>query len=504
MTGSSTCPDTNRSRSVFDAGRWPSDLPPGQLIGNKYRFEALIAEGGMGIVLRATHVELGSQVAIKVVRPEHAANEEVVDRLLAEARIAASLRSTHVNRVLDVGRFPSGVPYLVLEYLEGSDLAERLTELGHFPPSQAVDYVLQACEGLAEAHAIGIVHRDLKPENLFLSEESDGDRVLKILDFGVSKAPRSHGGRVLTKPWQMAGSPCYMAPEQVQGADVDGRADVWALGVVLYELCTGELPFDADSVKEICLRVLSEEPVPPSWLVEDLDQTLEHIIFKCLRKQPEERYASVVELAEALRPYASDPSRVGRVEKVAATTLDRMGSGRVSQRRSDAWSPTTPITLASSRLARVPLDAAPLGHRALLVLGMSLAVGVALSGALDIPSWLAPPAPASPALPVLPALPSPVPASTLDLELEALAATRPAEHPRPVPEPPPAARAAPRLAPQPLQPASSPRPASSAMIATYQPTEPNRPLPEPAAPATASSSPARLDAWDRKSFGGRR
>src|SRR5688572_8178672 len=138
MTGSSTRPETNQPRAMEEAGRVPSDLVPGQLIGGKYRFEALIAEGGMGIVLRATHVELGSPVAIKVVKPEHAANEEIVARLLSEARIAACLRSTHVNRVLDVGRFPSGAPYLVLEYLEGCDLAERLAEVGHFPPSQAV------------------------------------------------------------------------------------------------------------------------------------------------------------------------------------------------------------------------------------------------------------------------------------------------------------------------------------------------------------------------------
>jgi serine/threonine-protein kinase len=496
MTGSSTRPETNQSRAIEGAGRSPSALVPGQPIGDKYRFESLLAEGGMGIVLRATHVELGSPVAIKVVRPEFAANEEIVARLLSEARIAASLRSTHVNRVLDVGRFPSGAPYLVLEYLEGCDLAERLVEVGHFPPSQAVDYVLQACEALAEAHAIGIVHRDLKPENLFLSEESDGERLLKVLDFGVSKAPRSHGARVLTKPWLMTGSPCYMAPEQMQGADVDARADVWALGVVLYELCTGRLPFDSDVVKEICLRVLREEPLPPSWLVEGLDPALELIIFRCLRKEPEHRYASVVELAEALRPFASDPSRVGRVEKVAATTLGRLTSGRSSQRLSDAWTPTTPITLAAAAAARVR-PGPPRLKRAGWMLAGSLAAVLAVGGAI----YLRAHAPRSSGPSVATAAgtllgPPPVlpePESLLVPATVALAgAPEPpvAEAPvaeAPAPPPPLAARARPTIVPR-----IAVAPSSSA------------PQAPPVAPVGTSPSVARLDAWDRKSFGGRR
>jgi serine/threonine-protein kinase len=176
---------------------------PGQLVGGKYRIDALIAEGGMGIVYRATHLDLECPVALKLIRPEHVENEEVIARLLTEARIAAGLRSKHVNRVLDVGRTPSGMPYLVLEYMEGSDLRAYLERRGPLPISEAADCVMQACEALAEAHAFGIVHRDLKPENLFLSEEADGGFVLKVLDFGISKAPaaRRAGARTLTNPF---------------------------------------------------------------------------------------------------------------------------------------------------------------------------------------------------------------------------------------------------------------------------------------------------------------
>jgi serine/threonine-protein kinase len=471
--------------SVLSAGGSSSDLVAGDLIGEKYRFESLIAEGGMGIVLRATHVELGSPVAIKVVRPEHVTDEDVVARLLAEAKIVASLRSKHVNRVLDVGRFESGVPYLVLEFLEGSDLAECLAERDHFPQGQAVDYVLQACEGLAEAHANGIVHRDLKPENLFLSEEPDGERVLKILDFGISKAPRTFSGRVLTKPWHMAGSPCYMAPEQMQGADVDGRADVWALGVVLYELCTGRLPFDAPSVSEICHCVLRQEPLPPSWLMDGLDQSLELIIFKCLRKLPEERYQSVVELAEALRPFASEPERVSRVEKVAAATIGRLGSSRTTPRRSNAWSPTTPVALATTSLPGVLLGKRTRRWRAGVMLGVSLVASAALGLLLNVPAWLAPRRSAMP--------------------VAAPSATAAAAQPSP-PAADPASLVTPpelELLPAVLATPAPKAPRTAAPVRAKAPLPPTAPLVTAVVPVPASSR-SKVDAWDRKSFGGRR
>jgi serine/threonine-protein kinase len=242
------------------------DWQPGQLFGGKYRVDAQLAEGGMGIVLRATHVDLGSPVAIKVIRTEHAANPDVVARLMDEARIAASLRSKHVNRVVDFGRTEAGLAYLVLEYMEGRDLAQHLQERVRFLTTDAVDCVMQACEGLAEAHGAGIVHRDLKPENLFLSQEADDELVVKVLDFGISKGPavRSNG-RSLTSAWEVVGSPHYMAPEQVRRQRVDARTDVWGLGVILYELCSGRTPFEADTLAGIFERIVDESR-PPAGL----------------------------------------------------------------------------------------------------------------------------------------------------------------------------------------------------------------------------------------------
>src|SRR5450755_319444 len=222
-----------------------SDFGEGDVLAGKYRIEAVLGEGGMGIVLSATHIELGSRVAIKVLRPELAHTEDAVSRLLVEARSAASIRSEHVARVLDVGRLESGLPFLVLEHLEGRDLQQILARSGRLASQVAVDFVLQACQALSEAHSAGIVHRDLKPENLFLTYRADGTPVVKVLDFGISKR-LSHDGReaARTNPSELLGSPLYMAPEQMKGSvSIDARVDIWSLGVVLYELCTGQSPF---------------------------------------------------------------------------------------------------------------------------------------------------------------------------------------------------------------------------------------------------------------------
>ena len=301
------------------------DFAVGELIGGKYRVEAPLAEGGMGIVVRATHLELDCSVALKVIRPAHIANEEVVARLLSEARIAASLHSKHVNRVLDVGRTARGIPYLVLEYMAGSDLCSYLARCGSLPMSEAVDYVLQACEALAEAHAIGIVHRDLKPENLFLSEEADGGFVLKVLDFGISKAPPRRGGQsVITNPFEIIGSPTYMSPEQVRGTGVDARADIWALGAVLHELCTGEMLFEASSMTDTFAKILDEDYLPPAYGASAAAVLLHQVVCRCLRRNPDERYGNVVELARELAPLGTDTLQAARVAKVATASRARL------------------------------------------------------------------------------------------------------------------------------------------------------------------------------------
>jgi eukaryotic-like serine/threonine-protein kinase len=279
----------------------------GQLFAGKYRLEGLLGEGGMGLVLLATHVDLQRTVAIKVVRSELASNDDIVERLLSEAQAAAQIRSEHVTQVLDLGRLESGSPYIVLEYLEGRDLAVVLDERGPLPIETAVDFVLQVCDVLAEAHAVGIIHRDLKPENLFLSERLDGSPLIKLIDFGISKNLRARNRRLAqTNPAELVGSPYYMAPEQMRGSrSVDGRADIWALGVVLYELCTGQTPFAADSIPAVCHLVMNESPTPPRTFAPDLPEELEAIIARCLEKNPDARFADISEFAAALAPFGS-------------------------------------------------------------------------------------------------------------------------------------------------------------------------------------------------------
>ncbi len=299
-------------------------LGPGDVLGGKYRIDGLLAEGGMGVVLLATHLDLACPVVIKLIAPEHAANEELVARLLAEARIAASLRSKHVNRVLDVGRTEVGTPYLVLEYMEGHDLSIHLERCGRLTLRESVDHVLAACEALAEAHALGIVHRDLKPENLFLSEDAEGGLVLKVFDFGISKAPRAKSDRRFTNQGEIVGSPCYMSPEQIRGGNVDGRSDIWALGVLLHELCSGEVMFDSGSMKEIFAKIIA-----PGWMPTTLElgpgsEQFRRVVAKCLERSPDDRYQTVAELAEDLAPLGSDPSQAACVARVAAAARARV------------------------------------------------------------------------------------------------------------------------------------------------------------------------------------
>jgi len=285
-----------------------SDLGAGSLLADKYRIEAVLGEGGMGIVLKATHLELGCPVAIKVMRPQLAHSEDAVNRLLVEARAAASIRSEHVARVLDVGRLENGAPFLVLEHLEGRDLARMLQKSGRLACQVAVDFVLQACQALSEAHSAGIIHRDLKPENLFLSCRADGTPIIKLLDFGISKRLTCEGREAArTNPSELLGSPLYMAPEQMKGGGpIDARADIWSLGVVLYELCTGQSPFFGETIPSICARVIGVDPVPPHELLPTLPEGLEAVILRCLQKNPAERPANIAELAAELAPYGSE------------------------------------------------------------------------------------------------------------------------------------------------------------------------------------------------------
>jgi len=273
----------------------------GDVLAGKYRVDKILGIGGMGMVVAATHLELDQRVALKFMLPNASESPETAARFLREARAAGRLNSDHVCRMVDLGRFDSGAPYIVMEYLQGESLAALLRRQGPLRVPDAVDFILQAIEGLAEAHAHGIVHRDLKPDNLFVHRRNDGGTVLKVLDFGISKISL-HG--VSTRTGDIMGSPAYMAPEQMESTrSVDQRADVWSLGVVLHQLVTGRPPFHGDTLPLLCMHVVNDDPEPMSAVRGDLPDGFEDAVMRCLQKEPDHRYPDVGELARALAPF---------------------------------------------------------------------------------------------------------------------------------------------------------------------------------------------------------
>lgn len=294
-----------------------SSVEAGAILAGKFRVERELGAGGMGYVLLAYHLKLEELVALKMLLPEAMKDQESVQRFSREAKAAARIKSEHVARVLDVAAFEDGTPYIVMEYLEGSDLEQVVEAKGKLPIDDAIDYVLQACEALAEAHARGVVHRDLKPSNLHLSKRPDGSPIVKVLDFGISKISTRENSGAMTTTSALLGSPLYMSPEQMKATrDVDGRSDVWAMGVVLYELLTARSPFSAPSMPQVCARVL--DTPPDSLMNEGISIELQQVILKCLEKKPENRWQDISDLANALAPFAPERSKIC-IERIART-----------------------------------------------------------------------------------------------------------------------------------------------------------------------------------------
>jgi serine/threonine-protein kinase len=277
----------------------------GDVLAGKYKVERVLGVGGMGVVVAARHMQLDQKVALKFLLPHSLLKSTVVARFEREARAAVRLRSEHVARVIDVGTMESSAPYIVMEFLEGKDLGDLIEQSGPLPVSVAVDYLLQACEAVAEAHSLGIVHRDLKPRNLFLTTRVDGRPLVKVLDFGISKVT---GGDdlSLTSTAEIVGSPNYMSPEQLRAAKLaDARSDIWALGAILYELLTGYVPFQAETLTQLCTMVLQDPPRPLHDLRADVPIGVIHVIERCLEKDPARRFQHVGELASALSHFTS-------------------------------------------------------------------------------------------------------------------------------------------------------------------------------------------------------
>jgi serine/threonine-protein kinase len=329
-----------------------TDLRQGDTIAGKYVVDSVIGSGGMGFVVLATHPILGA-CAIKLLHPDYAKNAEIVARFVREAQAAQKIQNEHVVRVSDVGVDPErGVPYIVMERLKGNDLAHALQARGPLQPEEAVEYVLQACEALVEAHLEGIVHRDLKPANLFVTTRRDGSPFVKVLDFGISKmaVPSSSGESGLTRTTGIMGTVLYMSPEQLQRPkEVDARSDVWALGVILYELLSGRLPFVGEDMPNTITKVMLEEPVPLGSLRPSLPTSLLAVVERCLRKDRNARFAGVGELVSALAEVAPARARIS-IERVVSVT----GGPRPAQ----AIGPSTDAQATAQGLATAPFAAA--------------------------------------------------------------------------------------------------------------------------------------------------
>jgi len=317
---------------THDPDALPEHARPGTVLQGKYRIDAVLGVGGMGAVVRAQHLVLDEPVAVKVLLPELAFNEEAAARFIREAKAALRIKSDHVVRVLDVDRLPDGTPYMAMELLDGADLDAVLDEHGPLDPASAVDAIIQACVALSEAHAEGIVHRDIKPANLFEVDDGRGGRAVKVLDFGISKLT-DPSEQAMTKTATVMGSALYMSPEQLDSAkDVDARADIFALGVTLFQLLSGQLPFEGETMPQLVASVMAGKRQDLAELVPELPAELVAAVHRALATRRDDRQQSAAELAAALTPFASPRgAAIAQTLATASPVVDRSGGGAAAR-----------------------------------------------------------------------------------------------------------------------------------------------------------------------------
>jgi serine/threonine-protein kinase len=389
----------------------PVDPYVGTTIDGRYRVEAVLGEGGMGVVYLARHKVIDKKVAIKVLRADMARDKEITDRFLQEAKAASSIGNPHIIDISDFGQLPDGSTYFVMEFLDGKPLGKVLEETRPVPVLRLTEVARQIADALAAAHQRGIVHRDLKPDNIFLVRRGAEQDFVKILDFGIAKV--SSGTSKLTRAGSVFGTPHYMSPEQAAGAPVDSRTDIYALGVILYEMASGRVPFDADNFMGILTQHMYKAPVPIRALVppQDVPPGLEAIILKALSKKPEQRYQTMEELATDL-----DKLNRGAIPEAVPEMMSRSGGFNVpadffKERGMPAPVPATPLEGGSRRRWGVYAGVAGVAAAIAIVVGIfaksssstaslpAQPAAAALTTATPAPTPVAPPPTVSAAAP---------------------------------------------------------------------------------------------------------
>ena len=421
---------------------------------DRYVIERELGSGGFGTVYRARHTFTDRAVALKLLRQDRDNTPQTLDRFLQEARASAAIGSPHIVQVLDAGMADDGRAFLAMELLEGEDLATRIARRGKMSPEDAVRIVRQILAGLGAAHARGIVHRDLKPANIFLASSSEGERA-KILDFGISKMRLPGRMDGLTRTGMVLGTPTYMSPEQFRGArDVDGRADLYSLSVILYEMLSGKLPFDAESYESLLLKVMTEPPVPLARVAPDVPAPMSDAIDRGLARDPDARWPSAAELSRALDaalrgesvlPGAPGTGRAAHAAtavhgalQAASTPPTRVWADASALRASGApahpSSPGSMPTPEPSARASQPLASVAQGRNgrgrgriALVAGGSLLAAGLAAAIVVGVLSVIGDGETAQPTYGVAPVAPSDTVTTTGE-------PTAPAEPPKPPPE----------------------------------------------------------------------